>query len=65
MKPVAEEDKPPLPEEPEMSDAEAVRRQRNREQYPDIAAFYDDCRRYFGADVAIIDLKEVKPPANP
>lgn len=52
------EDPPDVPPPPEVTAAEAVRRQRNRERYPEIAEFLDDCRRYFGAGVEIISLEE-------
>jgi len=31
-------------------------RQNNRERYPDVAAFVDDCRRYFG-EARVVNLE--------
>lgn len=43
--------------EPELTPEEAEKRRRNRERHPDVAAFLDNCRRYFG-DVEVVSLEE-------
>ena len=50
---------PPLPPLPELPPDLEEKRRRNREKHPDIAAFYDECRRYFGNGVEIISLEEL------
>lgn len=55
---VTEKPVPPLPPLPELPPELEEQRRRNREKHPDIAAFYDECRRYFGNDVEIISLEE-------
>lgn len=46
----------PLPE-PDLPPELAEQRRRNREKYPDIAAFVDECRQYFG-DVEVVSFEE-------
>jgi len=43
--------------EPDLPPEIAEERRRNREKHPDIAAFVDDCRRYFG-DVEVVSFEE-------
>lgn len=36
------------------------KRQQNRDKHPDLAKFIDECRKYFGNQVKVIELKERK-----
>ena len=53
-----------LPSQPE-SPSQKAARQRNREQYPEIAAFVDECRRVFGEGVKVISITPHKDRATP
>ena len=53
-----------LPQQEECSSQEAAR-QRNREQYPEIAAFVDECRRVFGEGVKVVSITPHKDRAIP
>jgi len=47
----------PDPEPPDLAPHLEAQRRRNRQKHPDIAAFVDECRRYFG-DVEIVWFEE-------
>jgi len=53
-----------LPSQPE-SPSQKAARQRNREQYPEIAAFVDECRRVFGEGVKVVSITPRKDQATP
>ena len=50
--------------EPALPPEQEEARQQNRERYPELAAFFDDCRRYFGMDVAITSIQDSSPNSS-
>lgn len=48
-----------------LSDQAEAQRRKNREKYPEIAAFVDECRRVFGEDVKVISITPHKDQATP
>ena len=50
--------------EPALPTEQEEARRQNRERYPELAAFFDDCRRYFGMDVAITSIQDSSPNSS-